>query len=159
RFDEFYQNYFVPGHSQRITAITSSRDGGLWIPMDRGPVAHLNRGTVEIITNDLPNLLVDDAIEDGEGALWISYRGGVIRRVKDGEVSHFSSRDGLPSNWGGCFLARDKAGVPWFAKGGEVFVFRNGRFEIKLELANTATRLTGSADGGIWICSALSLFK
>jgi signal transduction histidine kinase/ligand-binding sensor domain-containing protein len=158
-FEEFSPSQFAPGFTQRITAIVGSRDGGLWLPLDRGPVIRLDHGTVQVISNNLPDLVVETAMEDGQGALWISYRGGRLCRVKDGQAMELSSREGFPNGLAGCYLAADKEGNAWIAKRHEVEIFRNGRFESLIPGGNLATRLTGSRDGGMWICSGLELSK
>jgi signal transduction histidine kinase/ligand-binding sensor domain-containing protein len=159
QFEGFGPNQFAAGYKQRITIIVGSRDGGLWLPLDRGPVIRMNGGAAQIFTNDVPEPNVETAIEDGDGALWVSYRGGSLCRIKDGKVHDFSAMDGFPETSGGCFLAKDNQGRVWIAKTGIVAMFRNGRFETRLPTRNAATRLTGARDGGMWICSGLDFYK
>jgi len=159
QFEAFSQTLFGSGYQQRTTIIVGQADGGLWAPLDHGPVVRLNRGTVEVISNNLPNFVVETAIEDGEGALWISYRGGSLCRVKDGKVFNFSAKEGFPKGSGGCYLARDSRGRVWMAKSGRIAVFHDGRFETMLPVLNTTIRLAGARDGGLWICSGLDLLK
>jgi signal transduction histidine kinase/ligand-binding sensor domain-containing protein len=158
-FDEIYQSNLSPGYNQRITVLREGKDGSLWLPMDRGPVVHLQKGSVEIITNGLPNLVAEDAVEDGEGALWVSYRGGALRRVKNGRAYEFSEADGFAGARGGCALGTDNKGEFWFAQRGEVFHYHAGKFEFVVQLPDYATRLVAAREGGFWLCSGVELFR
>jgi signal transduction histidine kinase/ligand-binding sensor domain-containing protein len=157
-FDEFRHSQFVTGNNIRMTVIVAGRDGSLWVPIDRGPVVRLHAGVAEVVTNDLPNLVVEDAVEDGDGALWISYRGGPIRKVKDGRVFQFTASQGLPATFAGCFFTRDRDGRLWLVKNGQVLVWQKDHFDAMAQVSDTSTRLAAARDGGIWICSGLELF-
>ncbi|MBU6411019.1 MAG: hypothetical protein KGR98_11595, partial [Verrucomicrobia bacterium] len=159
QFEAFPLKRFGAGYAQRLTIIVRGRDGGLWLPLDRGPVIRLSHSTVQIISNGLPGLVVETAVEDGRGALWVGYRGGTLCRIKDGRVFNFSATEGFPNMNAGCFLAKDNQGRVWIAKGGQVAVYRRGRFQMVLPPQNVATRLAGARDGGMWICSGPDLYK
>jgi len=159
-FDDYPQTLFGGRNNQRITVIVSGRDGSLWLPMDRGPIVHLKNGAVEIVTNNVPNLVVEDAVVDGNDSLWVGYRGGTLRRVKDGVVVKFDEYySGFPGARGGDSLAIDNAGRFWFAQRGHVYQYRDGRFNPVAAVPNTITRLATAAGGGLWICSGGDFFK
>jgi ligand-binding sensor domain-containing protein/signal transduction histidine kinase len=160
-FDEFTSKSVVPnyaGYTARISALFQDSRGGLWLAMVHGPVIRLDSGRAEIFTNNLPNYIAQNILEDGEGAIWITYHGNAVCRIKDNLVTRFTEQDGLPARFD-CALARDNRGRIWFAKDGQFGRFQNGRFEILNQTLGRNTRLAGARDGGIWICSGRELFK
>ncbi|MEI7902214.1 MAG: two-component regulator propeller domain-containing protein, partial [bacterium] len=84
---------------------------------------------------------------DAEDAVWVTYSGGVVLRIRDGQVRAFTAADGLPGG-SACQLARDGTGQLWFVQGDWVGIFREDRFR---PLAQQAfQRITGARAGGIW---------
>src|SRR6185369_2794043 len=80
--------------------------------------------------------------------------------VEKNKIVRATAAEGLP---GGtvCSLARDGEGRLWFAKGGWIGMFRNGRFDRLLQLGNytDTIRLACGRDGGVWICFGRELFR
>jgi signal transduction histidine kinase/ligand-binding sensor domain-containing protein len=146
------------GYTERGGGLLVDSKGGLWMAMVHGPLVCMNSGRAGIFTNNLPNYVVQNMVEDGEGGIWLTYHGNVVCRVKDGEVTRFTEQDGLPSRFD-CALTRDKEGRLWFAKDGQLGVFRNGRFEVLNRTLSRSVRLAGASSGGIWICSGRELFS
>src|SRR5271170_1230364 len=160
RFEIIPRDTFAPGTAQRTSTLLSSRDGGLWLAMDHGPLIYAKAGTTKKFTNDLPDEIVQTLTEDADGALWITYRGGVACRLKDGNILKFSATNGLPE-WSQCSLACDDQGQLWFAKGGEIGIFHDGHFESRFQIASETTTLllAQARGGGLWICAGPELFK
>ncbi|MDR3458890.1 MAG: two-component regulator propeller domain-containing protein [Verrucomicrobiae bacterium] len=161
RFEEFASRNIITnysGYSERGGVLLEDSKGGFWLTLVHGPVVCLNSGGVQAFTNNLPDYVVLGMVEDGEGAVWITYHGNVVCRIKDGSVTRFGEADGLPARYD-CALARDNQGRIWFVKDGQFGVFRKGRFEIFNKTLGRNVRLAGAADGGIWVCSGRELFK
>jgi signal transduction histidine kinase/streptogramin lyase len=127
--------------------------------MDRGAIVAMKEGSLQAFfaDRDLPGAFT--VVEDKEKALWISYRMGGVCQLKDKKVTCFSETNGLPAGDSPCSLACDRKGSVWFAKGGKIGVFRQGRFETLLELEPVPTSLTAARDDGMWICSGFRLLK
>jgi signal transduction histidine kinase/ligand-binding sensor domain-containing protein len=158
-FEIFSSRTVVPGQSEKIDALLHSRDGSLWMAMDHGAVARLNNGKPEVFTNGVPNRPARTMIEDGEGGIWTTFRGGMVCRIKDGSVSNFNASTGLPPGVV-CSLASDTKGRVWFAKDGQVGIFSGGRFQTLTSLDDKiTTEVAGAAKGGIWICNGSKLFR
>ncbi len=161
RFDDYFlRDYSVPAN-QKITALQLGRDG-LWMGTSHGEIISLNRNGVRIFTNTMPDKVTQALVEDGEGALWATFQGGQVRRIKDGKVASFGSEEGLsatdiPGRYV-CSFACDEHGQLWFAKDGQAGVFRGGHFETLLQLP-PVTRLAAAKGGGVWICSGHQLAK
>jgi signal transduction histidine kinase/ligand-binding sensor domain-containing protein len=157
-FEIFSSRTVVPEQSEKIDALLHSRDGSLWLAMDHGAVARLNNGTQEVFTNGIPNRFAQTMIEDGDGAIWVTYRGGMVCRVKNDGVTNFTAPANLPLGVV-CSLASDTNGRVWFAKSGQVGIFRDGHFQTLASLDNKITQIAAAARGGIWICNGSQIFK
>jgi len=159
-FEIIPRETFAPGTKERTSTLLTSRNGGLWLAMDHGPVVHLKSSAIESFTNGLKDKLVQSLTEDASNNLWITYRDGVACRLSDGKTELFGTAEGL-LNGPVCSLAVDTGGQLWFAKGGEFGKFENGHFTALLSLPGKAlaTRLAAARDGGIWICTTSGLFK
>jgi ligand-binding sensor domain-containing protein/signal transduction histidine kinase len=160
RFETISRETFAPGANERTSKLLRSRDGGLWLAMDHGPVIYARDGATHFFTNGLPDENVQTLTEETGGGLWITYRGGAICRLKDGKVTRFATEDGLPG-WTLCSLARDARGRLWFAQGGSIGVFENEQFHSLFSIAEQTIviRLAPAHDGGLWACAGTELFK
>jgi signal transduction histidine kinase/ligand-binding sensor domain-containing protein len=158
RFEEFGPEHFGGQPNQKIIALLKNKSG-MWMAMDHGPIAFLDSKTARVFTNNLPDRVVLSLTDDGDDALWVTYRGGAVYRMKDGIVKRITSEDGLPEMGYVCSLARDQRGRIWFAKDGQVGLFRDGRFTTLFQLDRVATRLAASSAGGMWICCGTQVFK
>jgi len=161
RFDGFqFEKYHLGDFgniTRKIRLLLEGRDGSLWLALEEGPVVCIRSGSVKVFDNRQPSDSIPQTlVEDGEGAIWVSYNRGAVCRIKNGQVTQVT--EGLPEGTG-AILATDRQGRVWFAKRGEIGLFRHDRFEILLHLENMTTRLTASADGGMWIFSGVHLFK
>jgi len=155
QFEEFPARSLLDGYNQRIVTLASGRDGALWAATDHGLVASLKPGAVRVFTNNLPALLVESMVEDGNGALWVKDRGGnVVCRIMDGQVAQLPLAGSYRS------VTEDCQGRIWFIKNGEVGLFRNGQFVTLTKLNESGSaRLTGAKAGGVWVCLGSELFK
>jgi signal transduction histidine kinase/ligand-binding sensor domain-containing protein len=155
-FKNILTNY--TGYSERGGGLLEDSKGGLWLTLVHGPVVRLSSAGAQTFTNNLPDYVVLGMVEDGEGAVWITYHGNVVCRIKDGSVVRFGEADGLPARYD-CALARDNQGRIWFAKDGQLGIFRNGRFEVLNKTLGRNVRLAGATGDGIWVCSGRELSK
>lgn len=144
-----------------VRALVLDRRGRLWLGMDRGPVVCIEPGAARVFSanNGLPDARASSMAEDAEGAVWIAYGAGNASRIKDGQVALFGAREGLPFSVGSWWLASDAKDQLWFAKGGNVGVFRNGRFQTLVTLPERAVCIGKARAGGMWICAGLRLLR
>ncbi len=152
----------LAGHQNRgILAMILNHNGGLTLAMDRGAIVRLKSEKAQVITGnaELPNLVPQTVVEDGEGATWIAYRGGSVWQFKDGKGISVTEQDGLPAGPSICSLAVDNKDQLWFVKAGQFGIVRNGKFHTLLQLDRVTTCLAPARDGGIWICPGFRLFK
>src|SRR5580765_6863688 len=50
QFDEFSTRSVIEGRNEHISALLQTRDDGLWVALDHGPVAFLRGGVVKTFT-------------------------------------------------------------------------------------------------------------
>lgn len=161
QFEPFTPSQIVSGYHQNARALLAARDGSLWMAMAHGPVFRIGTNNItEVFTNNLPDVLIRQMIEDGDGGIWLVYSSGQVRRIKNGRVQKFSTADGLPDEKYFLSLAADRDGTIWFTAGGYIGRFLDGRFHILIELkGNSQMQLAGARDGGIWIGTSSELMK
>jgi len=159
RFDgihfEVYSHTNFPGvPNPFVRALAVSRGGGLWLAMDRGPVVNVAAGVAHVFTrfDGLPSLHTVIAVEDDAGALWIGYSNGSLYRLQAGKATDYSEMDGLPAGEF-CSLAKDSRGVIWIARGGQLGVWRNERFQLVQKTGSALTGIAARRAGGVWVCA------
>jgi ligand-binding sensor domain-containing protein/signal transduction histidine kinase len=156
-FESFHPKKFAHGLNQKITALLQT-SAGLWMGMDHGPLVLLNGKTVETFTEGFPDKVVLALIEDSDGAIWVTYRGGSIGRLKNGQVTLFTEASGLPRGYV-CSLAKDTDGRLHFAKHGQLGVIREDRFEVIGNCGTAVTRIAPARSGGFWVVCGQRLFR
>jgi len=159
QFENFPSHAVAPGHDERIAGLLQSRHGDLWLAMDHGPVVCLSGRTSRVYTNNVPDSWVQGLAEDGEGSVWVAFHGGSACRIRNDQVTYFATNNSTLPVGAVCSLASDSHGRLWFAKYGQVGVFRDGQFVTLLTLRRMITYLTNARDGGVWICQGSQLIK
>jgi signal transduction histidine kinase/ligand-binding sensor domain-containing protein len=161
RFDAAARDVFGPEFAPHtVGALTESRDGGLWLLMNQGPLVHAQGGELRFIASGLPAENVLSVTEDGEGGVWLTYRGETVWRVRGGKVKQLTAEDGLPGRTIASF-ARDPGGTLWFVKGGVIGVTRGDRLESLAQLPklNVTARVAPARAGGVWVATNNQLFR
>lgn len=162
RFEEFPSTNFISPPDRGIVAITVTPEGGVRLATDRASIVWLDRAAQRVFTtgDGLPNQTVHALVADSEHALWITYRNGSVARILgDGKVVVFDEEDGLPEGDFIGSLAIDEKGRLWFAKNGQLGVFRDHIFETLLEIDVGPARLTAARGGGVWVGCGLRLLR
>ena len=164
RFQRVSLAHFPDLIAGTMRAMVSDGSGRVWLAKEEGGTLFCFDGTrVQMVTaaQGLPkNETQSSMAVDGEGSVWIAYNTGkLIRYNRDGKVDVFTTKDGLPSGNNICWLATGRDGILWFAKGSQVGVFRNGRFNVLENFGSPALRITAARSGGIWICAGQRILK
>jgi signal transduction histidine kinase/ligand-binding sensor domain-containing protein len=141
-----------------IRKMLPSRSGGMWLAMERGGLVYLRDGCSQIIIDDLPQSNPQSLIEDEEGSLWLTCLKGTVHRIRDGKAVALALDSSLAGKFP-CTIARDGKGQSWFVKGNKGGVVKDGKFEVRFSVPGVENCVTGSQEGGVWICSDFHLFK
>jgi signal transduction histidine kinase/ligand-binding sensor domain-containing protein len=147
-----------------LRVLTLDRSGRIWLAKEEGGTLFcIEKNKLRVLTPDQrapKNEMQTSMVVDGDGSLWISYNTGkVIRYDQDGKVESFSADAGLSGGPAVCWLASDRGGSLWFAKGSRVGIFRNGKFEVLKNFASPEVRIAAAREDGVWICAGQQIFK
>lgn len=164
RFDGVqFQQIKLPLPSGRthplIRAMTLGQENELWFAVEGGLVISASSSRTNVFTaaNGLPALRPLSIVEDAAGRAWVSYSDGSVFEIS-AKSKKWSTDSALPDT-GACWLTGDIKGQLWFARAGEVGVFRNDKFETLLKLPQKILHLCASREGGVWICDGVRLLK
>ena len=149
-----------------VISLLQSRDGYLWVGT-RGGLARFDGVQFTTFDNRNPEQLTENevwALEEGEdGSLWIGTFGGGLSRMKDGQFTIYTTRDGLPDDvvrklssdgQGGMWIGTEQ-GLSHFAGG----KFRSFRAEDGVGAGNVDA-LYRDRDQNIWVSmSGDALFR
>ncbi len=134
-------------------AVLETRDGSVWITSDEA-LARFHNGSVQRFgRGDLAGMRCPRSLaEDAHGNLWISNCDGAIYRLRDGALTTFGPREGLPAKPGLGNLVVDGEGTLWAgSKDRGLFALRDGRF-VREPVVDTEIRsLIASREGGLWV--------
>jgi diguanylate cyclase (GGDEF)-like protein len=143
------------GSNNGVSAIYQTRDGTIWVGTRGDGLYTFANGSF----NDFPGRVelssdyVHSLQEDASGDLWIGTRDG-LRRLRDGVVTRYSTRDGLPGSVIRSLLARRDGGL-WIATGTGLSLYRDGTFTNFTTAdglsSNAAFAFHRDDDGTLWI--------
>lgn len=157
RFSRFPLENFTGPVDNHISAVLSSGTGVLWVATFGGTVIGFRPdfSTIKIPRTDLPKSRLFAMVEDEDGALWIGYATEVCR-VTGNRITTFHAQEGVPA---GPFhsMVTDGAGNIWLAKGNQIALFRNGRFQ-RMATAPGIRCLAAMSGGGIWVAAGTHLW-
>lgn len=101
--------------STNVRALLRDKNGCMWIGTDAGPTVYCNGHFVENrATRTLGGEEISAMAEDAKGTMWLGTRNHGIYAYRDSEVRHFSTSDGLLSNFVSG-LAADGNGTLWIS--------------------------------------------
>lgn len=157
RFSKFSAGYPSGNPDQSVRALASGHDGSLWImpfhgaPLGLGP----DFSRLALPDTSASNTTWSAVVRSGDGATWIASTSEICR-VQNGEVTRYTSVEGLPSRGIIYGLAEDTAGNVWLAKGNNVGFFQRGYHS--LARFNHA-HITPDRSNGVWVVAGTHLFK
>jgi signal transduction histidine kinase/ligand-binding sensor domain-containing protein len=158
RFQEFSLANLDGVPNRVVRAMVRDEQGSLWLAMDRGVVVCIAKDGTRVFKDGLPDARAIGMAVDVQGAIWITYGNGGVTRIKNGGVTVFDSTSGWPAS-GDSSLISDVKGQIWFARGNQVGVFHDGKFQTLLTLPGPVWCIGKRQAGGIWICAGQKILK
>ncbi len=151
------------GAPERVSSFAQTADGWLWLCTPRGLFRFDGMRFEQVqpaFAQRFPDTDVYALHADPAGGLWIGWRTGGIRHLRDGAVRNWSAKDGLPhgSIWG---FAQDGQGL--WAAGLDGLAWFDGTAWKRIGeeqgfSARKASSVFVSADGTVAVLSELGLF-
>jgi signal transduction histidine kinase/ligand-binding sensor domain-containing protein len=128
--------------------------GGLWARLGDRDLVHFNDGVWANPEKPegLPELLPSSSFEDPSGRIWLGYKDGQVRLMKNNEVQSFASAG---PDIGRIKVIRGRGPHFWF--GGELglAIFNDGRFRTVLppggQPFGSVSGIVETPDGGLWL--------
>lgn len=149
--------------TEGVRALFQDRQG-MWIGMEDGLIHYAN-GKFTNVTRGAGLVLPDVRViaEGPDGTIWFGMSGGGLGRIKDGKLSQFLTRDGLPSNFVWSLLAEND-GTLWIGTfDGGLCRYRDGKFSIiSTEQGLPSDVICHIADdgrGNFWMSSYGGIFR
>ncbi len=140
-----------------VAAILQTRDGYVWLGTEGGLSRFNGFEFNTYSTENAPALKSNDVsalAETRDGSLWLGTVGGGLARLRNGQFTTFTTKDGLASD-SVTTLLEDREGSLWVGTGGGgVSRLRNGQFQSftpRDGLASlTIFTIVQDASGGVW---------
>ena len=119
RFRTFNLTNAIYEANRGVVQMLPSRAGGLWLALNRGAVACLNGKQTKVFTaaDGLADQQVAKMVEAGDRALWVLFRGGECRIIREGKVMAVPGMDTMPAR-PLASLGCDVNGNIWWLKAG-----------------------------------------
>jgi signal transduction histidine kinase/ligand-binding sensor domain-containing protein len=142
-----------------VHALCTDRLGRVWVAREHGVIVCMDQGRTTMVVPPSTTRADQRArmlVEDGEGAIWVSFIDGSLVRIKDGALRYYTEADGL-SPGGIVELTVDQAGRVWYLRSHGLGLFRDNQF---VSLMKTpAERLCAARAGGVWLCSPTNIMR
>lgn len=141
-----------------VAALAQTSDGFLWIGADRGLYRYdgARFEHIEDLPGESPSVRPVFALyASTDGGLWISYESGGIGFLKDGHITQYGQKDGLPEHGTIEGFAEDRHGAIWLYGAGGLYTrvaghWKNMGGDVGLK-GNYATFLFIARDGSFWM--------
>jgi ligand-binding sensor domain-containing protein len=110
---EFKDTVTSYGPNTMVRNVKQDRNGNILIAAYNGVFRYDGKSFTNI-TGRIPSPSFWDVLEDRKGNLWFGTRDSGVYRFNGKSFQHFTTKQGLASNYGAIHLYEDKAGNIWF---------------------------------------------
>jgi signal transduction histidine kinase/streptogramin lyase len=132
------QSFNLPPGYRFIRAMAEDATGNVWVGASDGLLVRVTGDALVDETALSSSLSIRCLYGEANGDLWIGYAGAGAGRLRNGQITRFSTEEGLPNDYVAQILT-DNRGNVWFAGNQGIFQVRELDFD---DLANgLATRV------------------
>ena len=159
RFRSYTTRDGLPGND--IQALFRDSHGVIWVATRGGKIARLNHERFESVSLGIQASNVDAFLEDDDHSLWIATFGDGVFRLRDGVLTGFSVREGLPDDRVNA-LYLDPSGKIWTAGWKGISSWNGARFvpdPAVNQAMDYAIACRKDRDGNLWIAASTGLFR
>lgn len=150
RFESFASQAIVPSPEVPVRMIGPGRVGGLWLGLNSGPVARIRAGTLTIFGPELSGVSAQTMVEDADGAAWVLYRNGKLRRFDASGAAAATDESRWPQEI--AHIAADEKGGVWCAVNRQLGRLTRDGFTMTASLPEGRPLLAPRRGGGVWVC-------
>ncbi|UKN03691.1 SpoIIE family protein phosphatase [Paracrocinitomix mangrovi] len=146
-----------------VNAIITDKDGNLWLGDDtHGMIKYslnedktaYNKAETYSNKSGLASKRISDMIFDKEGYLWIMHGSLGLSKMKDGKINHYTTQNGLPSNFISS-ATQLTSGEVWLASNDGLIRFQNNAYNLITTAdgltSNIITSITEDNQNRVWI--------
>src|SRR5438132_7735589 len=159
RLDVWKEN---PGLPQSVvTDILRTRDGYIWLATGGGLVrfdgvrfTRFDKGHA----NQLKDNETQKLLEDREGNLWIATYGGGLSRLKDGNFTTYTKKDGLANDFI-TSIFEDSRGSLWITTEGGLTRWKDHKFNTILASSLSDQTIQEDQKGNLWLVGENCLYQ
>lgn len=113
--------------SEQIRAIHQDREGRLWVGTRAGGLHVFEGGRFRPVAG-IEAVAVRAIVEDRHGSLWVGTEGAGLWRIRQGQITRLTPREGLPHSFVRAVL-EDKEGNLWLGTRGGLLRLRDKKVE------------------------------
>jgi signal transduction histidine kinase/ligand-binding sensor domain-containing protein len=148
--------------SDDVQSLYRDTRGVIWVGTRNGKIVRLARGRFESVSLGIPDdSSITSFVETADQSLWIATFGNGVFRLRDGVLTAFSVREGLPDRRV-TDLYRDPSGILWTAGWKGLSSWDGTRF-VPYSTVNRALDYAigcrKDRDGNLWIAASSGLFR
>jgi signal transduction histidine kinase/ligand-binding sensor domain-containing protein len=152
RFQRLTTHEGLPG--DRVGAWFQSRDGAIWLGVDRGGLAHLRERRFRVIGPEqgLPARAALSVCEDKNGVVWIGTGGGGLCRWSEGKIARYGVGSSVSSNFVFSLFPRADRGL-WLsaAESEELYEFNGEQLQRAPWGARGVKSILVDREGRVWV--------
>lgn len=135
-----------------VTCFAQDTKGFIWVGTDNG-LARFDGDDFKIFnknnTKEIKNNSITSLNISADGTLWIGTDGGGISIFKNNRFKHFSTKDGLPSNFIRLITGDSSRNIRVSTCGGGVIGLRLWRFKIQITFTENDSNLLAGCVGAV----------
>ena len=125
---EMLQTFKLPPGYRYIRAMTEDAAGNFWAGASDGLLVRVTEDSLVNETAKSGAISIRCLLGTGNGDVWLGYAGAGVGRLRDGQISRFTTENGLPNDYVSQIL-EDGPDALWFAGNQGVFRVRPRDFE------------------------------